>query len=149
MLSITLKRNEPDFTNNLSNTYIESVRFREHLGVYVSCSLKWNKQCEEVQKKENRVLTALQRKIHSGPPKVKECAYQTLVRPITGFASPAWTSHSTEGVATVESVQRQAARFVFNDDQRSTIEKYVYRRTSHGSGEAQKMSGMEGGRKSE
>lgn len=106
MLSITLKRNEPDFTNNLSNTSIESVRFREHLGVYVSCSLKWNKQCEEVQKKENRVLAALQRKIHSGPPKVKECAYQTFMCPITEYAGLAWNPHTSKGGATVESVQR-------------------------------------------
>ena len=70
-------------------------------------------------KESNRVLTALQCNIHSAPPKVKECAYQTFKRPITEYAGPAWNPHTSKGVATVESVQRWAARFVCNNYQRS------------------------------
>lgn len=59
--------------------------------VFANC----NKQCEEAQKKANRVLAVLQRNVHSAALKVKECAYQTLVRPITEYASPAWNPHTT------------------------------------------------------
>ena len=110
-----------DFTYNLCNTAIEGVRFHtEHLGVYITCTLNWSKQCEEVQKKANRVLVVLQRNIHSVPPKVKERAYQTFVRPITEYAYAVWSPHTAKGIATIESVQRRATRFVFNDYQRST-----------------------------
>ena len=44
--------------------------------------------------------------IHSAPPKVKECAYQTFKHPITEYAGPAWNPHTSKGVETVESVQR-------------------------------------------
>ena len=66
------------------------------------------------------MLAVLQRNIHSAPPKVKERAYQTLVRPITEYACSVWSPHTKKGIAAVESVQRRAARFVFNDYQRST-----------------------------
>ena len=101
---------------------MEGVRFHKHLGVYITCTLNWSKQCEEVQKKANRVLAVLQRNIHSAPPRVKERAYKTHVRPITEYACAAWTlsPHTAKGIATVESVQRRAARFVYNDYQRST-----------------------------
>ena len=66
------------------------------------------------------MLAVLQRNLHSAELKVKECACQTPVRPITGYASPAWNPHTTKGVATVESVQRRAVRFVCNNYRRST-----------------------------
>ena len=119
-LRITLKKNQSDFTYNLCNTAIEGVRFHKHLGVDITCTLNWSKQCEEVQKKANRVLAVLQRNIHSASPKVKKRAYQTLVRPITEYACAVWSPHTAKGIAAVESVQRRAARFVFNDYQRST-----------------------------
>ena len=55
------------------------------LGLHVSSSLNWRKQCEEVDKKfkANRVFTVLQHNIHASLPKVKESAYQTNVRPIS------------------------------------------------------------------
>ena len=36
------------------------------------------------------------------------------------YACAAWSPHTAKGIPTVESVQRRAARFVFNDYQRST-----------------------------
>ena len=72
------------------------VRFHKHLGVYITCTLNWSKQFEEVQKKANRVLAVLQHNIHSAPPKVKERAYQTLVRPITEYACAVWSPYTAK-----------------------------------------------------
>jgi len=119
-LRITLKKNPSEFTYNLYNTMIEGVKFHKHLGVYISCSLNWSKQCEEVKKKANRVLAVLQRNIHSASRKVKEHAYLALVRPITEYACTAWSPHTAKSIAAVESIQRRAARFVHNDYRRST-----------------------------
>ena len=116
-----------DFTYNLCNTAIEGVRFHtEHLGVYITCALNWSKQCEEVQKKETACLLSYSAIFYQHPPppppttKVKERAYQTLVRPITEYAYAVWSPHTAKGIATIKSVQRRATRFVFNDYQRST-----------------------------
>ena len=128
-LPITLKKNQSDFTYNLCNTAVEGVRCHKHLGVYITCTLNWSKQCEEVQKKANRVLAVLQRNIHSAPPKVEIRAYQTLERPITEYACAVWCPHTAKGIAIVESVQRRAARFVFNGYQRSTSASSLIERT--------------------
>ena len=114
-----LKKNQSDFTYNLCNTAIEGVRFHKHLGVHITCTLNWSKQCEEVQKKANRVLAVLQHNIQSAPPKVKERAYHILYAPSLS-THVQFGVHTTKGIAAAEPVQRRAARFVFNDYQRST-----------------------------
>ena len=78
------------------------------------------KQCEEIQKKANWVLVVLQCNIHSAPTMIKEHAYFALVRLITEYSSTAWSPYTSKGIASIEAVQRQAARFVSNDYQRST-----------------------------
>ena len=77
-----------DFTYNLCNTAIEGVRFHtEQLGVYITCALHWSRQCEEVQKKANRVLAVLQCNILSAPtpppppPKLKNVHIRLLYAP--------------------------------------------------------------------
>ena len=45
----------------------------------------------------------------------KERAYMGLARPITEYATTAWSPHTQKDIQRVESVQRRAARFVHKD----------------------------------
>ena len=47
-------------------------------------------------------------------------AYASLVRPIAEYASVAWSPHTAKDISAIESIQRRAARFVFNDYSRNS-----------------------------
>lgn len=83
-------------------------------GVHVLL-INLEKQCEEIQRKANRVLAVLQRNIHSVPTKIKRHAYYALVRPITEYSSTTWSPYTSKGIASIEAIQRHVARFVSND----------------------------------
>lgn len=119
-LRITLKRQPSEFIYTICGSPVEGVRFHKHLGVYITCTLSWSKQCEEIKKKANRVLTVLQRNISSVSPAIKERSYLCLVRPVLEFSTSAWCPYTKKDMDKIESVQRRAARFVHNDYARFT-----------------------------
>ena len=51
---------------------------------------------------------------------VKKRAYETLVRPKVEYAYEAWNPHTDQDVDKIEQVQKNAARFVCNNYDRST-----------------------------
>ena len=111
-LSITLKRSQSSFPYMLCGTVLEGVIHQKYLGVYITCTLSWSKQAQEIRKKANRVLGVLQRNLSSCNPAVKERAYMGLVRPVTEYASVAWSPYTKKDIKCVEAVQRRATRFV-------------------------------------
>ena len=108
-LSVTLKKEPSLFTYSLCKSILEGVKFQKYLGVYITSSLSWAKQCEAVKKKANRVLGVLQRSLSSCSESVKERAYVGLVRPIAEYASAAWSPHTKKDTNNIESIQRRAA----------------------------------------
>ena len=119
-LSVTLKKEPSLFTYSLCKSILEGVQFQKYLGVYITSSLSWAKQCEAVKKKANRVLGVLQRSLSSCSESVKERAYVGLVRPIAEYASAAWSPHTKKDTNNIESIQRRAARFVRGDYSRTS-----------------------------
>ena len=119
-LSVTLKKEPSLFTYSLCKSILEGVKFQKYLGVHITSSLSWAKQCEAVKKKANRVLGVLQRSLSSCSESVKERAYVGLVRPIAKYASAAWSPHTKKDTNNIESIQRRAARFVRGDYSRTS-----------------------------
>lgn len=115
VLSVTLRTNSSHFSYRLSDTGLEEVKYYKYLGVYITSSLSWSLQCEEVKRKANKILCVLQRNLSSCDRAIKSRAYASLVRPIAEYASVAWSPHTAKDVSAIESIQRRAARFVFND----------------------------------
>ena len=110
------------FVYSLCDSNLEGVKFQNYLDVYISSTLSWAKQCEEVKKKASWILGALQRNLSSCSETVKERAYTGLVRPIAEYASVAWSPHTKKDVSNIESIQRRAARFVCgNYDRTSSV----------------------------
>ena len=107
VMSLTLKNSPSQFSYSLCNAQL--------LGVYITCTLSWQLQCDEAKKKAMRVLRILQRNLSPCDRSVKARAYLSLVRPIVEYATVAWSPHTNKGIDCIESVQHRAARFVNSD----------------------------------
>ena len=68
---------------------------------------------------ENK-LCVLPQNLSSCDRVIKSRAYASLVRPIAEYASIAWSPHTAKDISAVESIQRRAARFVFNNYSRNS-----------------------------
>jgi len=79
-----------------------------HVGVHISRDLRWDKLTDYITSKENSnwILGFVRHNISN--PRVKECAYKTLVRP--EYSQPVWGPYTSGAVAKIEAVQRRAAR---------------------------------------
>ena len=119
-LSVTLKKKPSPFVYSLCDSNLKGVKFQKYLDVYISSTLSWAKQCEEVKKKASRILGVLQRNLSSCSETVKERAYTGLVRPIVEYASAAWSPHTKKDVSNIESIQKRAARFICGDYDRTS-----------------------------
>ena len=114
-LTITLKKNPEDYTYSLCDTELVQVSYHKYLGVVISETLSWSKHCVELRAKANRILGILQRNLSNCSLGIKERSYTSLVQPLLNYSTTAWSPHLAKDKATIESVQRRAARFVTGD----------------------------------
>ena len=75
---------------------------------------------DRVTANANRSLGFIKRNVKTKSPKVREMAYQTLLRPQLEYASAIWDPHTKRNNYKVEMVQRRAARWTMNDCARTT-----------------------------
>ena len=90
---------------------LQEVSTYPYLGVEIDNRLRWDAHINKVCSKASRVLGFLRRNFWTAPKEVKHLSYQTLVRPILEYASPAWDPHFKKDVQRIEAIQRRAARF--------------------------------------
>ena len=81
----------------------------------------------EVKAKATKILGLLRRNLSHCSSKVKEQAYNSLVRPRVEYATPAWAPYEKQHIASIKAVQRSALTFVTGDyyiiQQRNTNER--------------------------
>ncbi len=87
----------------------------KYLGVEITSDLSWNAQTNSVYSKAARTLGMLRRNLGPCSPEVKTRAYEALVRPQLEYGTAAWNPHTQRNISMLESIQRQAARFVSRD----------------------------------
>ena len=107
-------------TYKIHNSDIKTVSDTKYLGVTINSKLNWTAHINNITKKAHGMRAFLQRNLYSAPRAVKEHAYKTFVRPSVEFSSTVWSPHTKKLKDKLESVQRKAARFVFNDFSRHT-----------------------------
>ena len=107
-------------TYKIHNSNIKSVSDAKYLGVTINSKLNWTSHINNITKKAHGTRAFLQRNLYSAPHAVKKNAYKTFVRPSVEFCSTVWSPHTKKLKEKLESVQRKAARFVFNDFSRQS-----------------------------
>ena len=81
----------------------------------ISGSLTWSSHIDRIASTANRTLGFIRRNIKTKMPKVRETAYNTLVRPQLEYASAVWDPHNKGRISHIEQVQRRAARWTVNN----------------------------------
>ena len=114
-LGITCKKSSILFQYTLNGLPISKVNSTKYLCVPISSNLSWNEHVDNICKNANSTLGLLRRVLGGCSHKVKDTAYRTLVRPKLEYASCLWNPFRQLNINNIESVQRRAARYVFND----------------------------------
>jgi hypothetical protein len=94
---------------------LEQVKTNPYLGVMLSEDAKWGEHIDRTAKKANSTLGFLRRNLRQCPPKLRELAYNSLVRSVLEYACTVWDPHLAKDIKHLEAVQRRAARFVCQD----------------------------------
>jgi hypothetical protein len=94
---------------------LEKVDHQPYFGVELSNNLNYSFDIDQTCKKASQVLGFLKRKLKHCPSNVKDRAYTSLVRPTLEYCSTIWNPHTTSNINKLESVQKNAARFVLNE----------------------------------
>ncbi|CAC5360924.1 unnamed protein product [Mytilus coruscus] len=114
IMQATNKRSKTDFTYEMKGENLEKVSHQPYLGVELCSNLKYNLHIDQTCKKASRVLGFIKRNLKHCPPSVKERANTSLVRPKLEYCSTIWNPHTNNNINKLESVQKNAARFVLN-----------------------------------
>jgi len=121
-LQVTRKLKPINHTYNINGHGIEQTSKHKYLGVTINKHLDWKNHVENVTSSAHGTLGVLRRNLSSCSMDVKERAYKVLVRPKLEFAAAAWNPYASGQVKSLESIQRQAARFVTNNfDRRASV----------------------------
>ena len=120
LLTITHKPKPSEFTYTISNQPISRVNSHPYLGVTIDAKLSWSKHIQGTASKSAKTLGLLKRTLYPAKPKVREAAYNMLVRPKLEYGSIAWSPHTQNNIDTLEKIHRSAARFVAHDHRRTT-----------------------------
>ena len=118
-MTFTLRRGPIKANYHMGTSLLSVVTETTYLGLTLTCKMSWSKHISGATARANRILGLLRRNLRGSSQKIKECAYLALVRPHLEYCSSVWNPYSSKDIAKIESIQRQAARFVLN--------KYQYR----------------------
>ena len=80
--------------------------------------MSWAPHIESLTTSASQKLGFLSRNLKGCPTDLKKTAYQTIVRSSLEYASPIWDPHLEKHKASLEGVQRRAARWICNDYRR-------------------------------
>ena len=104
----------------MKGTPLDTVPKHQHLGVTITEKLDWSPHCNTIASKANRTLGVLRRHLKGCSKSVKSTAYKALVRPQLEYCSSVWDPYHQTDKATLERVQRRAARLVTGDYKRES-----------------------------
>ena len=86
----------------------------------ISNNLKWSSHIKKITNRATSTLGFLRRNLKHCSKTLKETAYTSLVRSVLDYSSTVWDPYLQKDIDCLESIQRRAARFVYNDYGRTT-----------------------------
>ena len=114
-LRITNKMNPTVYNYHIEATPIVQVEHTKYLGVTISSNLSWNEHVQRITNKAKQVNNFLYRNLWKCPTHIKSGCYKIMVRPVTEYAASVWDPYTLSNINKLESIQRTAARFCFNN----------------------------------
>jgi len=99
VISITRKQRPILHPYTLHGHLLKHTDTVKYLGVHISRDLQWDKHIDYITTKANSTLGFVRCNIKISNPQIKECAYNTLVRPILEYSQTVWDPHTSGGVA--------------------------------------------------
>ena len=103
------------FNYKLHGQTLESVKSSKYLGVTINDQLNWTEHVDNIAAKGKMKVGFLRRNFKECTQITKAATYTTIVRPSLDYASSIWDPHLEKDKESLEKVQRQAARYVFNN----------------------------------
>ena len=102
----------------ICNCAIQQVDSAKCLGVIITNNLSWSEHITKIINKANSTRAFLQRNLSQCQRSVKSTCYNTILE----YASTIWSPHLLCDIYInrIEMVQRQSARFVYNDFTRTS-----------------------------
>ena len=94
---------------------LETEEASSYLGVTITNNLMLYKHIQNITNKGNRTLGFIRRNLRDCTVPVKAATYTAMVRPSLEYASTVWDTQNQAHIKQLESLQRRAARFVYND----------------------------------
>jgi hypothetical protein len=99
----------------MDNDILQQVDHATYLGISFSNDLTWSNHVDQVAKKAYQKLGFVRRNLQGAPKRSKSTAYTCLIRPGMEYAAPIWDPYLQKDIASLEKVQRKAARWVKSD----------------------------------
>ena len=90
VVRVTTSRRPVNTLYYLHGQVLEAVTSDRYLGVDISAGLSWNAHIDRITGNANRTLGFLKRNIKTKLPRLRETAYNTLVRPQLEYAAHVW-----------------------------------------------------------
>jgi hypothetical protein len=117
VLRVTNKTKKTEVNYHLHGHTLELVTSAKYLGLTITNKLQWDQHINNITAKANTGTTLgfLRRDLKIPSVRIKEQAYQTLVRPLVEYASTVWNPYTKTEINKIEAVQRRAARYVVNN----------------------------------
>ncbi|MEW8546483.1 MAG: reverse transcriptase family protein, partial [Candidatus Thiodiazotropha sp.] len=94
VVQVTGSRKPLNAIYKLHGQILETVTCAKYLGVDISSDLSWGSHIDRVTNSANRTLGFIKRNIKTKMPRVREMAYNTLVRPQLEYAAVVWDPHT-------------------------------------------------------
>lgn len=101
----------------LDNIILKEVSANPYLGLIISNDLKWTPHITNTCKKASSTLGFVRRNLQNCPKQTRITAYISLVRSTLEYGATIWDPHTQKDIDRLESIQRKAVRFVYNDFQ--------------------------------
>lgn len=113
-MRITRKQHVQEFPYVINDDPVTVVSQHKYLGLTITSDLRWDCHVNNITSTALKRLFFLKRRLRQAPRETKLLAYNTLVRSVLEYATPAWFPSTNKLITIIEGVQRKAIRFIFN-----------------------------------
>ena len=117
-LRIMHKKNPIVVQYTLHDNAVHEVTHAKYLGVVIDSKLSWSEHIKQVT---NRATVTRSRGSYNAISTIAQCpsklanCYKSMIKPIVEYACTIWAPHTQKDIATIESVQKRAARLFCNN----------------------------------